>query len=255
MSHCLPPLKKKRRQASERLLLMSTLSGQPTAPLIPVDCLKSGNHLQSGTASCPSLLFNPVAFFSTTCFGSAFCLGKGALCNTGQHQVVVPGLQVSAALCDSLHNTVIYLSTCSLPPDAPFAATASPSLPNRSLLRGCAATKNCNHNNPVHYRATLFFVITPVKHCCRAFLSAFAAFSLIIPVSHKAPTTLPPDLKTGKCPALGFGEGYECPLWNAFPGLPSIPPPKSFKKRKYIGSGYSITCRTTQADNFSAIAR
>jgi hypothetical protein len=35
--------------------------------------------------------------------------------------------------------TVIYLSAFSLPPDAPFAATASPSLPNRTLLRGCAA--------------------------------------------------------------------------------------------------------------------
>jgi hypothetical protein len=34
----------------------------------------------------------------------------------------------------------------------------------------------------------------------------------------------------------------------------SIPPPKSFKKKKHIGSGLSITCCTTQADNFSAIA-
>jgi len=72
-------------------------------------------------------------------FGSAFCLGKGALCNTCQHQMVVPGLHVSAAFRDRRHKTVIYLSAFSLPPDAPFAATASPSLPNRSLLRGCAA--------------------------------------------------------------------------------------------------------------------
>jgi len=112
-------------------------------------------------------------------------------------QLVVPGLHVSAALRVSRHKTVIYLSAFFLPPDAPFAATASPSLPNRSLLRGCAATKNCYHKNPVHYRATLFFGITPLKHCCRAILSVFAAFSLKFPVSHKAPTTLPPDLKTG----------------------------------------------------------
>jgi len=84
---------------------MHILFGQHTAPLIPVDCLKSGNHLQSGTASCPSLLFNPAAFFSTTGFGSAFCLGKGALCNTGQHQAVVPGLHVSAAFLDSRHKS------------------------------------------------------------------------------------------------------------------------------------------------------
>ena len=82
MRHCLSPLKKKRRQASDRLLRLSTLSGQHTAPLIPVDCLKSGNHLHSAAASCPSLLFNPAAFFSTTGFGSAFCLDKGALCTT-----------------------------------------------------------------------------------------------------------------------------------------------------------------------------
>jgi len=83
MRHCLPPLKKKRRQASIFLFGKQSLFGQHTAPLIPVDCLKSGNHLQSGTASCPSLLIYPEAFFSTTGFGSAFCLVKGALCNTG----------------------------------------------------------------------------------------------------------------------------------------------------------------------------
>jgi len=75
-------LKKKRRQASIFLLGTQSLSGQHTAPLIPVDCLKSGNHLYSAAASCPFLLLNPAAIFSTTGFGSAFCLGKGALCNT-----------------------------------------------------------------------------------------------------------------------------------------------------------------------------
>jgi len=105
MRHCLPPLKKKRQQASIFLFGKQSLSGQHTAPLIPVACLKSGNHLHSAAASCPSLLFNPAAFFSTTCFGSAFCLGEGALCNTGQHQAVVPGLQVSAAFRVSRHTT------------------------------------------------------------------------------------------------------------------------------------------------------
>jgi len=109
MRHCLPPLKKKRRQASVFLFGKQSLYGQHTAPLIPVDCLKSGNHLHSAAASCPFLLFNPAAFFSTTSFGSAFCLGKGALCNTGQHQLVVPGLHVSAALRDSRHKTVYLL--------------------------------------------------------------------------------------------------------------------------------------------------
>jgi hypothetical protein len=106
MSHCLPPLNKKRRQASVFLFRKHILSGQHTAPLIPVACQKSGNHLHSAAASCPSLLFNPAAFFSTTSFGSAFCLGKGALCNTGQHQLVVPGLHVSPAFRDSRHKTV-----------------------------------------------------------------------------------------------------------------------------------------------------
>jgi len=47
MRHCLPPLKKKRQQASVFLFRTQSLFGQHTAPLIPVDCLKSGNHLHS----------------------------------------------------------------------------------------------------------------------------------------------------------------------------------------------------------------
>jgi hypothetical protein len=105
MSHCLSPLKKKRRQASACSTRFSALSGQHTAPLIPVDCLKSGNHLHLAAASCLSLLIYPAAFFSITCFGSAFCLGKGALCNTGQHQLVVPRLHVSSAFRDSRHKS------------------------------------------------------------------------------------------------------------------------------------------------------
>ncbi|MEI6175081.1 MAG: hypothetical protein WCR01_15150 [Bacteroidota bacterium] len=71
----------------------------------------------------------------------------------------------------------------------------------------------------------------------------------------KHPQSPPPDLKTGKCPALCFDEPDKIPLLHPFPGILAIPPPKSFKKRKHIGSGYLITCRTTQSDNFSAIAR
>jgi len=135
LCHCLSPLKKKRRQASGCLLRLSTLSGQHTAPLMPVDCLKSGNHLHSDAASCPSLLFNPAVFFSTTSFGSAFCLGKGALCNTCQHQLVVPGLQVSAAFRDRRHtNSNLFISIflaagrsicCHCKPFTPQPLTAS----------------------------------------------------------------------------------------------------------------------------------
>jgi hypothetical protein len=38
-------------------------------------------------------------------FGSAFYLGKGALCDTGLSQLVVSGLQVSAAFRVSRHAT------------------------------------------------------------------------------------------------------------------------------------------------------
>jgi len=65
---------------------------------------------------------------------------------------------------------------------------------------------------PVHHRAMLFLASVQKKQSCRANLSTLATFSLIILVSHKAPTSPPPDLITGKCPALCFDVADECPL-------------------------------------------
>ena len=150
--------------------------------------LKSGNPLHSAAASCPSLLFNPAAFFSTTGFGSAFCLVKGALCNTGQHQLVVPGLQVSPAFRDSRHKTVSLLINIHLAAGRSICCHSKPFTPQPLTA---ARLRRSGEKTVVQHKCS-----------CRAILSAFAAFFLIFSVSHKAPSITITRLKNRQMPCL-----------------------------------------------------
>jgi len=124
---------------------------------------------------------NPGALFSKTSDGCAFYLGKGALCNTCQHQLVVTGLHVSAAFRVSRQTNGNLLISILL------AAGRSIRYHNKPFTPQPLTTSRL--------RRSVKKTVVQRKKSCRANLSLFAAFSLRLPVSHKAPSITPSGFK------------------------------------------------------------